>query len=143
MSQNVISSFTWASCSAQKGDIVLFYRTGETYPKKYSSVITTVGVVDKVVNSFRSEEEFLNYCQNRTVFSTDDLKNFWADHRYNLSVIKFVYVKSFVKKVNLDFLWNNNIIAAPNGPRPFTKISDEQFEKILTESQTEIYTIGE
>jgi len=134
---------TWASCSAQKGDIVLFYRTGETYPKKYSSVITTVGVVDKVVNSFRSEEEFLNYCQNRTVFSTDDLKNFWADHRYNLSVIKFVYVKSFVKKVNLDFLWNNNIIAAPNGPRPFTKISDEQFEKILTESQTEIYTIGE
>ena len=80
-----------------------------------------------------AKEEFLNYCQNRTVFSTSDLKKFWMDHRYNLSVIKFVYVKSFVKKVNLEFLWNNNIVSAPNGPRPFTKISDEQFENILTE----------
>ena len=71
------------------------------------------------------------------------LKKFWINHRFNLSVIKFVYVKSFVKKVNLDFLWNHKIIAAPNGPRPFTKITDEQFGIIMKEADTEIYTIGE
>ena len=134
---------TWASCPVQKGDIILFYRTGETYPKKYSSVITTVGVVDRVVNRFCSEQDFLAYCQNRTVFATDELIRFWREHRCNLSVIKFVYVKSLTKKVNLEFLWNNNIIISPNGPRPFTKITDKQFEKILIESQTEIYAIGE
>ena len=75
---------TWASCPAKKGDIILFYRTGETYPKKYSSVITTVGVVDKVVSRFGSEEEFLNYCQNRTVFSTSDLKKFWIYMQFEL-----------------------------------------------------------
>jgi len=60
-----------------------------------------------------------------------------------LSVVKFVFVKSFSKKVNLEFLWNNDIITAPNGPRPFTKITNEEFEMIMKESNTEIHTIGE
>ncbi len=132
---------TWASCPATKGDIILFYRTGETYPKRYSSVITTVGVFDKVISRFESEEAFLNYCQNRTVFSTNELKEFWKEHRYNLSVIKFVYVKSLIKKVNLDFLWNENIISSPNGPRPFTKITNSDFQKIINKSETEIYSV--
>lgn len=128
---------TWADCNVESGDILLFYRTGETYPKKYSSVLTTIGVVERVVNNFKDEEEFLSYCNNRTVFSKDDLKGFWRGYRYNLSVLKFVFVKSLTKKINLEFLWNNGIIAAPNGPRPFTKITDEQFKMIMSESNTE------
>lgn len=134
---------TWADCNVEPGDILLFYRTGETYPKKYSSVLTTVGVVERVVSNFKDEEEFLSYCNNRTVFSKDDLKGFWRGYRYNLSVLKFVFVKSFTKKITLEFLWNNSIIAAPNGPRPFTKITDEQFEMIMSESNTEKLMIGE
>ena len=77
------------------------------------------------------------------VFSEDDLKGFWRGHRYNLSVLKFVFVKSFTKKITLEFLWSNGIIAPPNGPRPFTKITDEQFELIMSESNTEKLMIGE
>ena len=134
---------TWADASAKPGDIILFYRTGDTYPKKYSSVLTTVGVVDCIVNNFKTEEEFLTYCNNRTVFSKETLRQFWREHRYNLSVLKFVFVKSLTKKVTLEFLWENGIVAAPGGARPFTRITNEQFEMIMKESNTEIYTIGE
>ena len=134
---------TWADCLAKPGDIILFYRMGDSAPKRYTSVLTTVGVVDCIVRNFRTEDEFLLYCNNRTVFTKEALQDFWRGHRYNLSVVKFVFVKSFSKKVNLEFLWNNGIIAAPNGPRPFTKITNEQFETIMKESNTEIYTIGE
>ncbi len=134
---------TWADCTAKSGDIILFYRMGETSPKKYSSVITTVGVVDCIVRDFKTEGEFLAYCNNRTVFTKESLQEFWKDHRYNLSVLKFVFVKSFFKKVNLEFLWDNGIILAPNGPRPFTKITNNQFEMIMKESNTKLYTIGE
>lgn len=129
---------TWAECSAKQGDIILFYRIGDTIPKKYSSVLTTVGIVDRIVNDFETEDDFLSYCNNRTVFSKESLKAFWCDHRYHLSVLKFVFVKSFVKKVPLNFLWSNNIIDAPNGPRPFTRITNEQFEMIMNESNTKI-----
>lgn len=134
---------TWADCKVKPGDIILFYRMGDTYPKKYSSVLTTVGVVDRVVSNFKNEEEYLSYCNNRTVFSRDSLKEFWRGHRFNLSVLKFIFVKSFERKVNLEFLWNNGIIMAPNGPRPFTKITDEQYEMILRESNTEMFMAGE
>lgn len=134
---------TWADCSAKAGDIILFYRMGDTVPKKYSSVLTTIGVLDCIVRDFKSEDEFLSYCNNRTVFSKESLQEFWHGHRYNLSVLKFVFVKSFTKKVNLEFLWDNGIIEAPKGPRPFTKISNDQFEMIMKESNTEIYRAGE
>lgn len=51
-------------------------------------------------------------------------------------VIKFIYVKSLTKRLTLGYLWDNDIVSAPNGPRPFTRISDEQFEKILCDSET-------
>ena len=121
------------------GDLILFYRTGETYPKKYSSVLTTVGVVDQVISSFESEENFLKQCQNRSVFSVDELRGFWRKYRHNLKVLKFVYVKSLSKRLTLEYLWNHGIIEPPNGPRPFTRLSDEQFGMILRDSGTELY----
>lgn len=121
------------------GDLILFYRTGETYPKKYSSVLTTVGVVDQVISSFESEDDFLRQCQNRSVFSAVELKGFWRKYRYNLKVLKFVYVKSLSKRLTLEYLWDHGIIEAPSGPRPFTRLTDKQFEMILQDSGTELY----
>lgn len=131
---------TWSSeQSIGAGDLILFYRMGETTPKKYSSVLTTVGVVDEVISSFSSEEDFLKHCQNRSVFSEDELKGFWQKNQYNIKVLKFVYVKSLSKKLTLEYLWNRGIVDPPSGPRPFTIISDEQFEMILRDSNTELY----
>ena len=121
------------------GDLILFYRTGETSPKKYSSVLTTVGVIDQVISSFESEDDFLRQCQNRSVFSTVELRRFWRKYRYNLKVLKFVYVKSLSKRLTLEYLWDHGIIEAPSGPRPFTRLTDKQFEMILQDSGTELY----
>lgn len=125
-----------------RGDILLFYRTGESYPKKYSSVITTVGVIDGIVEGFKSREHFMSYCENRSVFSKDELEKFWYKHRYNLCVVKFIYIKSLISKLTLGYLWNENIVQPPNGPRPFMKLSDSQFEKIIKDSKTSLYGEG-
>jgi predicted nucleic acid-binding protein len=128
---------SWApDRSAAPGDFLVFYRTGDTWPKKYSSVITTIGVIDEIVRGFKSENEFFGYCQNRSVFTDADLKKFWAQHRSDLMVIKFIYVKSLTKRLTLEYLWDKGVVEAPNGPRPFTKITDKQFSDILVDSQT-------
>lgn len=121
------------------GDVIVFYRTGETQPKKYSSVITTIGIVDRVISSFKNEEDFLQHCQNRSVFSPEELKSFWNNHRYNLKVIKFVYAKSLTKRLTLDYLHKQGIVDPPSGPRPFTRLTNDQFDMILRDSQTELY----
>lgn len=131
---------TWAySTNIHKGDVLLFYRTGDTPPKKFSSVITTIGVVDEVVSNFSCEDDFLSCCQNRSVFPTSELKKFWRDKRYSLKVLKFIYVKSLSKRLNLNYLWSHKIVDAPNGPRPFTPITEPQFEMILRDSETTLY----
>jgi hypothetical protein len=125
--------------SLKPGDIHLFYRTGEYGTnKKYSSVLTTVAVVDEDICSFNSEDEFFKECQNRSVFSSNDLKSFWAGHRYNISVLKFIFVKSLVHRPILGFLWDNKIVQPTQGPRSFTMISDSQFEMIMKEAQTDL-----
>ena len=121
------------------GDVIVFYRTGETQPKKYSSVITTIGIIDRVISSFKNEEDFLQHCQNRSVFSQEELKSFWNNHRYNLKVIKFVYAKSLTKRLTLDYLHKQGIVDPPSGPRPFTRLTNDQFDMILRDSQTELY----
>jgi predicted nucleic acid-binding protein len=126
-----------------KGDFVLFYRTGESESnKKYSSVITTLGIITDVIFNFQSKEDFLKHCQNRTVFSPEDLNKF-SKKLENLIIIKFIHAKSLAKRPTLGFLWDNNIIKPPNGPRPFTRITDSQFDVILKNAETNINFIKE
>ena len=80
----------------------------------------------------------MSYVQNRSVFTNDELEQFWKNHGSNQIVLKFIFVKSLAKRPILNFLWDNDIIAFPNGPRPFTRITDNQFEMILTEAQTDL-----
>ena len=80
----------------------------------------------------------MGHVQNRSVFTNEELERFWRQHRGNQIVLKFVFVKSFVKRPILKFLWDTDIITFPKGPRPFTRITDEQFNMILRESQTDL-----
>lgn len=121
------------------GDILLFYRIGEEGRKKYTSVITTVGVIDEFFSDFASKEHFMSYCENRSVFSKEELEKFWNNHRYNLCVVKFIYIKSLTSKLTLEYLWNENIVQPPKGPRSFCKLTDSQFEKIIQTSNTNLY----
>lgn len=52
-------------------------------------------------------------------------------HRKRSRVIKLLDYKPFVKKVTLDYLWQQGIINFPNGPQTFDPITEEQYENIL------------
>lgn len=131
---------SWAPTNGAKpGDIIIFYRMG--WPgenKKYTSVVSSVAIVDEIIENVKSENDLFNMCKNRSVFSTAELKAFWAKKHNNLKILKFIFVKSLSKRLILGYLWDNNIIPAPNGPRSFTRISDTQFDMIMRDSETEI-----
>lgn len=119
------------------GDFLLFYRPGaDGSNKKYTSVVTTLGIVDEIISGFDNKEQYMKHCQNRSVFTDEELEGFWVKHRYNLMIIKFIYVESLGKKLTLDYLWNKGIVSVPNGPRPFFRLTDAQFNNILKDSQT-------
>ena len=131
---------SWAPTNGAKpGDLILFYRIGEkgSY-KKYTSVVTTLAIVDEIIDTISSEEELLSQCQNRSVFTTDELKSFWAQNRVNIKILKFIFVASLNKRLTLGLLQDFNIIEKGKGPRPFTEITDAQFDMIMQNSQTEI-----
>lgn len=137
--QKVYISWAYNMNGAKPGDLVFFYRMGERgEDKAHKSVISTLCMIDEIKRDFTSENELLRYCQNRSVFSEEDLKNFWNEHSKNLSAIKFIQVSSLNKRPILKELWDNGILSFPNGPRPFTKITDEQYEKILQLAKTSI-----
>jgi predicted nucleic acid-binding protein len=136
--QKVYISFS-PERNIQPGDIILFYRTGANQsPKKYTSVLTTIGIVDEMLAEFSSKNEFLRHCQNRSVFTKEELDSFWNKNRHRLIVLKFIFVKRLENKPILDFLWENGIIEQGKGPRPFTRISDNQFNLIMTEARTDL-----
>lgn len=124
---------------AKSGDLLLFYRMGVVGEnKKYKSVISTIGIVDDIIEDVRTEKELLDLCQNRSVFTRSELTTFWSKHHHNLKIIKFIFLKSLTKRLTLGYLWEHNIIPAPKGPRPFTLINDEQFDMIIRDSDTEL-----
>ena len=113
-------------------------RVQREHKKKYTSVVTTVAIVDEIISDIHSQEELLSLCQNRSVFSVEDLKRFWHDHRRNLKILKFIFVKSLTKRLTLGYLWEHNIVPAPGGPRSFMRLNDEQYDQIMQDAETEI-----
>lgn len=117
------------------GDIIVFYRTGG----KYQSVVTTVGIVEKVYNAIENAQQLFNICRKKTFFSEEDLLRFWNRYGdYNRPfVVEFLYSYSLRKRPNLARLIELGIIADVNSaPRGFTQISQEQLLLILKDSKS-------
>ncbi len=139
--QKVYISFS-SERNIHAGDLIVFYRPGTTQGrKKYESVLTTIGIVDEINYNFSNKEEYKRCCQNRTVFTEEELDSFWLRKQKEILVVKFIFVKSMTKRLTLEYLWEKDIVLAPNGPRPFTKITDSQFNEIIKDSQTELFSI--
>ena len=116
------------------GDIIVFYRTGGFY----QGVVTTLGIVDEVATSIEDESHFISLCRKRSVFSNDELKSWWNlrpdNHPF---VVNFLYAYSFPKRVNLKRLIELDIVHDIwSAPRGFTRISDDSFGKILSETRS-------
>lgn len=139
--QKVYISFS-SSTNIKKGDIILIYRNGDDGTiKKYTSVVTSVCLLDDFKYSFKNKAEYLDYCKNRTVFTNGELDEFWDNHinkNKSLLVLKLIFVKGLDKRVILEYLQNNGVVAKGSGPRPFHILSDEEYNKIIERSNTNI-----
>ena len=112
------------------GDLVLIYRTKDREPAKYRSVITSTCVVEEVlnINSFPNIEEFLNYCEPYSIFTEDELMDFYKTRQYPY-IIKMTYNIAFKKRVTNGYLVDKLNIK-PNYWGVF-KVTDEQFSQII------------
>lgn len=116
------------------GDIIVFYRTGGLY----QGVATTYGIVESVIDNIANEQEFIQYCRKRSVFTDEQLKLHW-NYKANEKpfIVNFIYAYSFRKRPNLKWLNENGIIPDIHDmPRGFREIGRENFKKIAN------YSIG-
>jgi hypothetical protein len=121
------------------GDNIIFYRMGGLY----KSVVTTIGVVENVHKNIKNEEQFINLCRKRSVFSDDELREQWKFMpKYKPFIVDFLYSYSFPKRPNMDILIKNGIIKdVTSAPRGFERISNDQFNTIIRLSESDPYII--
>ena len=116
---------------AKPGDIALIYRTGERYPKRYSSVVTGVVIIEEILKT-NSTKECIDICKDRSIFSEEEIKKL---HTKYPIVVKLLDFKTFKNKINLEKLYENNIVDNGRGPRPFQQLTENDF-KIIYELGT-------
>jgi len=121
------------------GDNIIFYRTKDDGHGYYESVITTIGIVESIILSIPNVARFIELCRKRSVFSDDELQKRWNFRQYNRPfIVNFLYVYSFPKRINLKKLIELKIIKdTSSAPRGFELITNELFQIILKESNTD------
>lgn len=135
--QKVYISRSW-NRNLTQGDLILFYRTGGYH----QSVITTIGLVDSVHDNISSEQEFIQLCRKRSVFDDKELKKHWNYTFPNGKwvapfVVNFHYIYTFPKRLNMAKLIELKVIKdVASAPRGFEKISLDQLNTVLKESQS-------
>ncbi|MBQ2657588.1 MAG: ASCH domain-containing protein [Erysipelotrichaceae bacterium] len=109
------------------GDILLIYRMGERWPKKYTSVVTGMVILESS-DTPKTKDEYLGICKNKSVFEKDELDLFYNEHRRLLTILNY---KSFSQKVTLGQLREAKIVEEGKGPRSLSKVSKNDYRKIL------------
>lgn len=123
------------------GDVILFYRAAskDEGPGYYKSVISTIGIVENVIDNILNEQTFIELCRKRSIFSDSGLSKFWNwSPRNRPFIVNFLYVYSFPKRLILKELIELGVIRGiKDAPRGFTRISKENFIKIIEGSNTD------
>ncbi len=110
----------------QLKSVILIYRTGERYPKKYTSVVSGIAIMEQVIET-KSIEECVKLCKDRSIFSENDIHSLYRKYK---TVVKLFDYIPFKNKVTLDTLYKNEVIAQDSGPRPFELLSAAHFRTI-------------
>lgn len=113
-----------------KGDSIIIYRTGDRLgPAWHRAVATSLCSVVEVRSaaSFKSEEEFIEYCQNHSVFDADELKEHFKKRHY---AVKLSYNLAFPKRPTRGNLITNGIISG-EGYTGLCPLTEEGFKKAL------------
>ncbi len=116
------------------GDVIVFYRTGGFH----KSVVTTLGVVENIVDNISNKEDFIRLCRKRSVFTDDQLAEQWNYSRNRPFIVNFLYVYSFPKRINMKRLIEIGVISSvEDAPRGFTRIRAQNLKDILRECQAD------
>jgi len=119
------------------GDIIVFYRTADRGAAHYTSVTTTIGVVESVITNISTLEKFIESCRKRSVFSDKELEKYW---NYNLTyrpfVVNFLYAISLTNRLNRKYLLELGIIG-DKPPRGFVLLSDKAFQILMEKSHAD------
>lgn len=135
-----------------KNNFVFLYRMYEikkdvqdNQKKAFKSVITSYGVIEECIDvsingkKQMSLEDFKTEVGNKSVFSEDELNSFYK--RYNLSIIKFVYLDSFGEGNNVNCNWlKQNKIWGNSHPYGI-KWDRMATEAVLKEGKKNVYNI--
>ena len=102
-----------------------------------STLVTTIGVVESVIDNIPSEEHFIRLCRKRSVFTNEELSQQWNfNRRYRPFIVNFLYTYSFPKKVIMQKLIEIGVIpSVKDAPRGFTLISIQNLRDTLRECQ--------
>lgn len=116
----------------RRGDALLIYRTSDGRgPAHYRSVATSICVVEeyRAINSFASKQEFLSYCRPYSVFTEQELQQFWVQRKYP-HVIRFTYNIALRKRVTRGEMIDKAGLDA-NTYWGFMPITHQQFQEIV------------
>lgn len=115
----------------RRGDTLLIYRTADGGSAYYTSVVTSLCVVEDLIHitTFKSESEFIKYCHPYSIFSRTELRDFYAQKTYPW-LIRFTYNLALTKRPNRKALLEC-IKLPPNIYWGFFQISTEQLKNIL------------
>ena len=117
-----------------RGDILIFYRTGGYY----KSVISTIGIVHGIKYDFKNVEDFVLYCRKSSVFPENQLREMWEYSSNKPFVVNFLYIYSFPHRITMKELIDLRIFCGVNdAPRGFRQITKEQFNTILRETKSD------
>ncbi|WP_448906518.1 N-acetyltransferase [Haemophilus parahaemolyticus] len=131
-------SRAYGASNLKRGDVLVIYRTGDGQgPAYHRSVVSSVCIVEEVrhISEFATEESYLQYCSKFSVFTTDELSQFYKEKKYPY-VIRFTYNIALPKRTNRKELLDNNLIGDQTRI-VLEPISNEQFSCILRLSHTD------
>jgi len=119
----------------KSGDVIVFYRTGGLH----KSVVTTIGIAEKVIDNIPTGQDFIRLCRKRSVFIDKELSRQWNLYMtIRPFIVNFLYVYSFPKRINLHRLIEIGVIPSVNdAPRGFMPISVKNLRDILRECQVD------
>ncbi|MEW5845295.1 MAG: PIN domain-containing protein [Bacteroidota bacterium] len=126
--------------NVNKGDILLFYRTAEKDKSAYyTAVVTTIAIVEEIIDNIQNENEFILKCRKRSVFSNEELKKWWNYKTRNRPfIINFLHVYSFQigeRVIRKRLLELGILTGEENELRGLKPISKDNFLKIIKEAK--------
>ena len=117
------------------GDVIAFYRTGGLH----KSVVTTLGIVENIMNGLRDVDDMIKICKGRSVLTGREIREYWSRYPGTRPfLVNFLYAYSLPKRPNLAKLIELGVIRDVEGaPRGFTRISWSDFYKIIKASEAD------